>query len=180
MQVVQSQLWAARLRGICAGRAPGAPGRASHNPPVVGSSPTRPTCGYTLHPVSPVDRSRRYRMSPDRPCGPVLAVPDLAAARTGPNPAAIPANPQAPLWRPAGQDSPAPHRNGASRAAGFSHTAQQRPGTTEGQKAHSGAISGVTVTRETSSEPQDRRVPDRSDPLHGRRRTAHLKKRPWV
>ena len=34
---------AARLRGIRAGSAPGASGRASHNPPVVGSSPTRPT-----------------------------------------------------------------------------------------------------------------------------------------
>jgi YVTN family beta-propeller protein len=47
-----------------------------------------------------------------------LPSPDLAAARTAPNPAAIPANPQAPLWRPSGQDSPAPHRSGASQAAG--------------------------------------------------------------
>jgi hypothetical protein len=130
--------------------------------------------------VSPVDRCRRYRMSPDRPSGPALAVPDLVAARTGPNPAAIPANPQAPLWRPAGQDSPAPHRNSASQAAGFPHTAQQRPGTAEEQKATEAPFQEVTVTRETSSEPQDRRVPDRSDPLHGRRRTAHLRKRPWV
>jgi hypothetical protein len=130
--------------------------------------------------VSPVDRCRRYRISPDRPSGPALAVPDLAAARTGPNPAAIAANPQAPLWRPSGQDSPAPHRSGANQAAGFSYTAEQRPGTAERQKTHSGAIQEVTVTRETSSEPQDRRVPDRSDPLHGRRRTAHLRKRPWV
>jgi hypothetical protein len=142
VHTVQSGPLAARFRGIRTGSAYGARGRSSHNPPIVGSSPTRPTCGYTLHPVSPVDRCRRYRMSPDRPSGPALAVPDLTAARTGPNPAAIPANPQAPLWRPAGQDSPAPHRNGASRAAGFSHTAQQRPGTAEGQKAHSGAISG--------------------------------------
>jgi hypothetical protein len=36
---------AARLRGIRAASAPGAPGRTSHNPPVVGSSPTRPTSG---------------------------------------------------------------------------------------------------------------------------------------
>ena len=71
-----------------------------------------------------------------------LPSPDLAAARTGPNPAAIPANPQAPLWRPSGQDSPAPHRSGASWAAGFSYTAEQRPGTAERQKTHSGAISG--------------------------------------
>ena len=34
---------AARLRGIRAGIAYGARGLASHNPPVVGSSPTRPT-----------------------------------------------------------------------------------------------------------------------------------------
>src|SRR5580658_1158717 len=71
-----------------------------------------------------------------------LPSPDLAAARTGPNPAAIPANPQAPLWRSSGQDSPAPHRSGVSRAAGFSYTAEQRPGTAERQKTHSGAISG--------------------------------------
>jgi hypothetical protein len=34
----------ARLGGICAASAYGAQGRSSHNPPVVGSSPTRPTC----------------------------------------------------------------------------------------------------------------------------------------
>ena len=38
----------ARLRGIRAARASGAPGRSSHNPPVVGSSPTRPTWCFTL------------------------------------------------------------------------------------------------------------------------------------
>ncbi len=43
MPSVQSGLSAACHRGICAGSAPGAAGRASHNPPVVGSSPTRPT-----------------------------------------------------------------------------------------------------------------------------------------
>ena len=43
MSTVQLALSAARLRGIRAGSAPGAPGRTSHNPPVVGSSPTRPT-----------------------------------------------------------------------------------------------------------------------------------------
>ena len=31
------------IRITCAASVPGAPGRASHNPPVVGSSPTRPT-----------------------------------------------------------------------------------------------------------------------------------------
>src|ERR1700751_2768186 len=81
---------------------------------------------------------------PDRPSGPALAVPDLVAARTGPNPAAIPANPQAPLWRPAGQDSPPPHRNSASRAAGFPHTAQQRPGTADEQKATEAPFQEVT------------------------------------
>ena len=47
MQTVQSGPSAARLRGIDAASAPGAPGRASQNPPVVGSSPTRPTCDFT-------------------------------------------------------------------------------------------------------------------------------------
>jgi hypothetical protein len=42
-QTVRLAPSAARLRGVCAASAPGAPGRASHNPPVVGSSPTRPT-----------------------------------------------------------------------------------------------------------------------------------------
>jgi hypothetical protein len=41
--MVQSAPSAARLRGIRAGSASGAPGRAPHNPPVVSSSPTRPT-----------------------------------------------------------------------------------------------------------------------------------------
>jgi hypothetical protein len=43
VQPVQSGSSAARLRGIRAGSACGARGRSSHNPPVVGSSPTRPT-----------------------------------------------------------------------------------------------------------------------------------------
>jgi hypothetical protein len=43
VQTVQLAPSAALLRGIRAGSAPGAPGRSSHNPPVVGSSPTRPT-----------------------------------------------------------------------------------------------------------------------------------------
>jgi hypothetical protein len=42
---VQSGLSEARLGGIRAGSASVAPGRASHNPLVVGSSPTRPTSG---------------------------------------------------------------------------------------------------------------------------------------
>ena len=45
MQTVQSAPSAARLRGIRAASAYDARGRSSHNPPVVGSSPTRPTCG---------------------------------------------------------------------------------------------------------------------------------------
>ena len=43
VQTVQSGPSAARLRGIRAASAHGARGRTSHNPPVVGSSPTRPT-----------------------------------------------------------------------------------------------------------------------------------------
>src|SRR5271170_1381082 len=43
VQTVQSGPSAARLRGIRAGSAYDAQGRTSHNPPVVGSSPTRPT-----------------------------------------------------------------------------------------------------------------------------------------
>jgi hypothetical protein len=35
-----------RLRGIRAASAPGAPGHTSHNPPVVGSSLTRPTSDF--------------------------------------------------------------------------------------------------------------------------------------
>jgi len=46
VQRVQSGPSAARLRGIRAARAHGALGRTSHNPPVVGSSPTRPTCRF--------------------------------------------------------------------------------------------------------------------------------------
>jgi hypothetical protein len=79
---------------------------------------------------------------PDRPSGPAPAVPDLAAARTGPNSAAIPANPQAPLWRPSGQDSPPPHRNSARRAAAFSYTAQQRPGPLKGSRPTAVVIPG--------------------------------------
>jgi hypothetical protein len=43
VQPVRSGPSAARLRGIRAARAHDARGRSSHNPPVVGSSPTRPT-----------------------------------------------------------------------------------------------------------------------------------------
>src|SRR5690348_17360564 len=43
VQPVRSGPSAARLRGIPAASALGARGRTSHNPPVVGSSPTRPT-----------------------------------------------------------------------------------------------------------------------------------------
>jgi hypothetical protein len=44
VQTVRSGPPAARLHGIRAGSAYDAPGRTSHNPPAVGSSPTRPTC----------------------------------------------------------------------------------------------------------------------------------------
>ena len=42
VQMVQLAPSVVRLRGICAASAPEAPGRTSHNPPVVGSSLTRP------------------------------------------------------------------------------------------------------------------------------------------
>src|SRR5207253_2510174 len=47
VQTVQSGPSVARLRGIRAASAHDAWGRSSHNPPVVGSSPTRLTCGFT-------------------------------------------------------------------------------------------------------------------------------------
>jgi hypothetical protein len=46
----------ARLRGIRAASAYDARGRSSHNPPVVGSSPTRPTCDFIRIPGQVVDR----------------------------------------------------------------------------------------------------------------------------
>ena len=39
----------AMIRFIRAASPQGARGRTSHNPSAVGSSPTRPTCGYTFH-----------------------------------------------------------------------------------------------------------------------------------
>ena len=47
MQTVQSGASEARLRGIRAANAHDAWGRSSQNPPVVGSSPTRPTSYFT-------------------------------------------------------------------------------------------------------------------------------------
>jgi hypothetical protein len=91
-----------------------------------------------------------------RPCGSVLAVPDLAALGTGLHPVAIPANPQAPLWRPSGQDSPPPHRNSARRAAAFSYAAQQRDGPLKGRRPTAVSFQEVTVNREMSSLPQGR------------------------
>ena len=46
----------AAARGIVAGRVRAAAERASHNPPAVGSSPTRPTCGFTRIHSRSVDR----------------------------------------------------------------------------------------------------------------------------
>src|SRR5437763_13406379 len=57
---VRSGPWAARLRGIRAGSAGDAPGRTSHNPPVVGSSPTRPTSPL-LSTSSGMTRHRAYQ-----------------------------------------------------------------------------------------------------------------------
>jgi len=45
-------------RVICAGSAPGARGRTSHNPPVVGSSSTRPTSSFDIRSAMAVDRCR--------------------------------------------------------------------------------------------------------------------------
>jgi hypothetical protein len=65
VQPVRSGPSAARLRGIRAASAPDARGRSSHNPSVVGSSPTRPTCGSYVRQRSIVDRfvdrCRRHR-----------------------------------------------------------------------------------------------------------------------
>ena len=66
VQPVRSGPSAARLRGIPAASACDARSHTSHNPPVVGSSPTRPTCAFMLHPALTVDRfadrCRRYRV----------------------------------------------------------------------------------------------------------------------
>jgi len=56
VQTVRSGPSAARLCVIRAGSADDAPGRASHNPPVVGSSPTRPTSGFIRSLGRTVDR----------------------------------------------------------------------------------------------------------------------------
>jgi hypothetical protein len=52
VQTVQLAPSLARPSGIRAGSAPGAPGRTSHNPPVVGSSPTRPTAPHLPFTIS--------------------------------------------------------------------------------------------------------------------------------
>jgi hypothetical protein len=49
----------AMIRVICAGSAYDARGRTSHNPPVVGSSPTRPTSCFTMLTSRAVDRTHR-------------------------------------------------------------------------------------------------------------------------
>jgi hypothetical protein len=59
---------------IGAASACGARGRASHNPPVVGSSPTRPTCSYPRHLV--------FARGPV--CGPMSAVRCMVAATSSP------------------------------------------------------------------------------------------------
>jgi hypothetical protein len=92
---VQLALSAARLRGIRAGSAPGAPGRTSHNPPVVGSSPTRPTCDLleswsSRGPMSVV-RLHRAAVMRSTPTGHVeqLLSGSLSAAPTAKAPYAI-------------------------------------------------------------------------------------------
>ena len=56
VQPVRSGPSAARLRGIRAASACDARGRTSHNPPVVGSSPTRPTSWFDTRARRAVDR----------------------------------------------------------------------------------------------------------------------------
>jgi hypothetical protein len=58
---VQSGPLVARLRGICAASAHGAPGRTSHNPPVVGSSPPAPPATHARPQTPPVRCARRRR-----------------------------------------------------------------------------------------------------------------------
>ena len=79
---VRSAPSVARLRGIRAGSAPGAPGRTSHNPPVVGSIPTRPTAWssrFRLEWEQAADRVRAAIRSGQLASGDILpSVPDLA------------------------------------------------------------------------------------------------------
>jgi hypothetical protein len=53
----------AMIRVVCAASAHGAWGRTSHNPPVVGSSPTRPTSYGTLHTEKPYKELREPQIS---------------------------------------------------------------------------------------------------------------------
>src|ERR1700730_9413706 len=73
VQPVRSGPSAARLRSIRAASAPGARGRSSHNPPVVSSSPTRPTSGFDTRGRRAVDRIvYRCRRGDIRTVGPHL------------------------------------------------------------------------------------------------------------
>ena len=79
VQPVRSGPSAARLRGSRAASAHDARGRSSHNPPVVGSSPTRPTCGgISAGPSNPPSGRRRsaHRRSRDS-----RRVPELTRRR---------------------------------------------------------------------------------------------------
>jgi hypothetical protein len=59
VQPVRSGPSAAQLRGIRAASANDARSRTSHNPPVVGSSPTRPTSSFTSSLPAPLVVTRR-------------------------------------------------------------------------------------------------------------------------
>jgi hypothetical protein len=59
VQTVQSEPSAARSRGIYAASASRVAGHASHNPPVVGSSPTRPTRSFNVGSAMALDRRQR-------------------------------------------------------------------------------------------------------------------------
>jgi hypothetical protein len=64
VQTVQSGPPAAQIRSVRADSALGAPGRTSHNPPVVGSSPTRPTSGFTRSRPDVIESSYQENIGP--------------------------------------------------------------------------------------------------------------------
>ena len=78
VQTVQLGPSAARLRGIRAASAYDALGRSSHNPPVVGSSPTRPTACH----LNKGSRNPSWQGSPLRQTG-ACRLPVLPGSRRG-------------------------------------------------------------------------------------------------
>jgi hypothetical protein len=128
----------------------------------------------------PWDRCRRYRMSPDRPSGPALAVPDLVQRGPARTRLRFQLTPRPRCGDPQAKTHPRPIGTAPAGQQAFLLRPSKGPEPLKGKRPTAAPFQEVAVTRETSSETQDRRVPDRSDPLHGQRRTAHLRKRPWV